>query len=56
MNFSSKKSLGQNFLRDQSIINLITEKGNINKRDVVLEVGPGTATSQKKLYKKTQKT
>ncbi len=55
MNFSSKKSLGQNFLRDQSIINLITEKGNINKRDVVLEVGPGTGNLTEKIIQKNPK-
>ena len=31
-----KKSLGQNFLVDKNIINIITEAGNINKNDIIL--------------------
>ena len=37
-----KKSLGQNFLIDKNIINIITELGNISNKDNVLEIGPGT--------------
>ena len=37
-----KKSLGQNFLTDKNIIDIIVNKGNINENDVVLEIGPGT--------------
>ena len=37
-----KKSLGQNFLIDKSVINLIVDLGKINQNDTVLEVGPGT--------------
>ena len=37
-----KKSLGQNFLIDKNIINLIVDLGKINQHDTVLEVGPGT--------------
>ena len=43
MNFfkSPKKSLGQNFLMDQNIINKIIKIGNIKKNKTVLEIGPG---------------
>jgi len=37
-----KKSLGQNFLTDKNIINIIVNKGNISENDVILEIGPGT--------------
>ena len=37
-----KKSLGQNFLIDKNIIKKIVELGNINSKDYVLEIGPGT--------------
>ena len=37
-----KKSLGQNFLKDKNIIDIIVNIGDIKKNDIVLEVGPGT--------------
>ncbi len=52
MNFSVKKSLGQNFLNDQTIINLIAETGNISSKDIVLEVGPGTGNLTEKILEK----
>lgn len=36
-----KKSLGQNFLTDKKIAENIALSGDISKKDVVLEVGPG---------------
>jgi len=42
--FSAKKSLGQNFLHDGNIIRKIAEASNINKKDVILEIGPGLGT------------
>ena len=38
---SAKKSLGQNFLIDNNIINKIIKIGNISKNKTVLEIGPG---------------
>ena len=55
MNFSAKKSLGQNFLNDQKIINLIADTGNINSKDIVLEVGPGTGNLTEKILEKEPK-
>ena len=37
----AKKSLGQNFLIDNNIINKIIEIGNINNNKTVLEIGAG---------------
>ena len=51
-----KKSLGQNFLIDKNIINLIVDFGKINQNDTVLEVGPGTGNlTQAIILKKPKK-
>ena len=55
MNFSAKKSLGQNFLNNKEIISLIIEQGNINTKDIVLEVGPGTGSLTKYILDKNPK-
>ena len=39
--FKAKKSLGQNFLKSQKVLNKIIETGNLSPSDVVLEIGPG---------------
>ena len=44
-----KKSLGQNFLQDRNIIDIIVEAGAINNNDIVLEVGPGTGNLTEKI-------
>ena len=36
-----RKSLGQNFLQDSNIINKIVASLNVNKKDIVVEIGPG---------------
>ncbi len=51
-----KKNLGQNFLIDKNIINLIVDFGKINQNDTVLEVGPGTGNlTQAIILKKPKK-
>ena len=55
MNLFAKKSLGQNFLHDKKIINLISELGNINNKDLVIEVGPGTGNLTEKILEKEPK-
>ena len=47
-----KKSLGQNFLIDEKILNQIVESGNIKKNDIVLEIGPGTGKLTEKIIKR----
>ena len=47
-----KKSLGQNFLTDKNIINIIVDQGNISKKDIILEVGPGTGSLTEKILSK----
>ena len=50
----AKKSLGQNFLIDQNILEKITNTTNI-KNKIVLEVGPGTGNLTSYILKKTPK-
>ncbi len=50
-----KKSLGQNFLIDQNILNIIANLGDITPNDIVLEVGPGTGNLTEKIIKKRPK-
>ena len=47
-----KKSLGQNFLTDSNIVNIIINTGNIKKNDIILEVGPGTGNLTEKILSK----
>ena len=42
-----KKSLGQNFLHDKNIIDKIIQASEINSKDIVLEIGPGTGNLTK---------
>ncbi len=55
MKFLPKKSLGQNFLVNEEILNLIADFGEINSNDIVLEVGPGTGNLTEKILKKKPK-
>ena len=50
-----KKSLGQNFLIDKGIIKKICDAGNINEKDNVLEIGPGTGNLTEYIIQKIQK-
>ena len=50
----AKKSLGQNFLIDQKIIELIISSGTIKDR-TILEVGPGTGNLTKSILKEKPK-
>ena len=37
----ANKSLGQNFLVDDNVIDEIIRSSNINKQDLIIEIGPG---------------
>ena len=50
----AKKSLGQNFLIDKNIINIITNVVKIQNKDI-LEIGPGTGNLTTALLKKSPK-
>lgn len=48
MEFDFKKSLGQNFLQDENIIDKIVKCSNVDKDTLVIEIGPGAgAISQR---------
>ena len=55
MKIKSKKSLGQNFLIDENILDLICSLGNINTEDNVIEIGPGTGNLTKLISLKKPK-
>ncbi len=50
-----KKSLGQNFLNDKNIIDIIINSGDIKENDTILEVGPGTGNLTEKILSKNPK-
>lgn len=52
MTFQPKKSLGQNFLRDQNIVQKIVGSLQAKEEDLVIEIGPGTGALTRYLYKK----
>lgn len=53
--FRFSKSLGQNFLIDENIILKIIEGSEINKNDVIIEVGPGIGTLTQYLAEMSKK-
>ena len=50
-----KKSLGQNFLNNESLLSNIVNEGNISKKDIILEIGPGTGNLTEKILEKKPK-
>lgn len=48
----AKKSLGQNFLVDNNIINKIIDEVDAKEEDLILEIGPGRGALTKRLVKK----
>ena len=55
MKIVPNKNLGQNFLIDQNIINKIIDIANIDEKDSILEVGPGTGALTEKIIEKKPK-
>ena len=55
MQVKAKKSLGQNFLVDDSLLQTIVDAGDINSDSEVLEIGPGTGNLTKYIIKKNPK-
>lgn len=52
--FRFTKSLGQNFLTDNSVLEDIVNSANISDKDLVIEIGPGIGTLTRELLKKAQ--
>ena len=51
----ANKKLGQNFLIDENVLDNIVNASEINKNDLVIEIGPGLGTLTKKLLEKAGK-
>lgn len=51
----AKKSLGQHFLIDETVVKKMVEAGNIGRRDTILEIGPGLGILTKELTKSPAK-
>ena len=49
----ANKNLGQNFLIDANVVEKIVEVANIDKQDLVIEIGPGLGTLTKELLEKS---
>lgn len=54
-NISANKSLGQNFLINDEVIEKIVDSAKITKQDLVVEIGPGLGTLTEKLLEKSKK-
>ena len=54
-NISANKSLGQNFLINDSVVNKIVESAEITKNDLVIEIGPGLGNLTEFLLEKAGK-
>ena len=48
----ANKSLGQNFLIDENVINEIIKNSEISEKDCIIEIGPGLGTLTKELLEK----
>lgn len=53
--FRFTKSLGQNFLIDDSVLTDIADGAQITKEDFVIEIGPGVGTLTRELLKRAKK-
>ena len=42
--FEYKKAYGQNFMRDENIINKIVDSAKIDKDTLLIEIGPGAGS------------
>ena len=49
INFEFKKSLGQNFINDENIIDKIVKNSSVDKDTLVIEIGPGAGVLSKKI-------
>ena len=54
-NIRANKSLGQNFLIDDNVIEKIINGSDVSKNDLVIEIGPGLGTLTKFLLEKAYK-
>ncbi|HAI74097.1 TPA: 16S rRNA (adenine(1518)-N(6)/adenine(1519)-N(6))-dimethyltransferase RsmA, partial [Candidatus Moranbacteria bacterium] len=55
MNTKPKKSLGQNFLRDEKVLRKIIQSADLKPDDFVIEIGPGEGVLTQELAKYAKK-
>ena len=51
----AKKSMGQNFLKSQEALRAMCTSGEVNNKDIILEIGPGKGALTEKLLEKAGK-
>lgn len=54
-NISANKSLGQNFLINDEVIEQTIDKANVTQKDLIIEIGPGLGTLTNILLQKAKK-
>lgn len=54
-NIRANKSLGQNFLISEEVVNSIVDSSKITNEDILIEIGPGLGTLTEKLLEKANK-
>ncbi len=54
-NIIANKSLGQNFLIDENVVESIVNSAEITNKDLIIEIGPGLGTLTQKLLEKAGK-
>lgn len=54
-NIKAAKSLGQNFLINEEVVNKIVECSEITEEDLIIEIGPGLGTLTKELLERAGK-
>ena len=54
-NITANKGYGQNFLVNENIVSSIVEKADVNKEDLIIEIGPGLGTLTALLLEKAGK-
>ena len=54
-NIKANKSLGQNFLINNEVVENIVSSSEISKEDMIIEIGPGLGTLTKYLLEKAGK-
>lgn len=55
MALQNKKSLGQHWLRDRTVLAKIADSANLESNDTVVEIGPGLGTLTSELLKRASK-
>jgi 16S rRNA (adenine1518-N6/adenine1519-N6)-dimethyltransferase len=55
IDLKAKKSLGQNFLKDETVLRRIVESANLTQDDVAIEIGPGKGALTELLAERCKK-